>query len=148
MRNDEYLYHHGIKGQKWGVRRYQNPDGSYTAAGRKRYGIAQQKLLDNNRTSRLATAAGKAVVAGISTAAATGALPATVMAMGVAAVTSEAVQLYNLKRAEKIVKQYENQRLSEIMNRPVSDELKPYLDSDGLVSIEYHNQHSPAWDQI
>lgn len=32
------LYHHGIKGQKWGVRRFQNPDGSYTAAGKKRYG--------------------------------------------------------------------------------------------------------------
>lgn len=35
--NDE-LYHHGIKGQKWGIRRYQNPDGSLTLAGRKRYG--------------------------------------------------------------------------------------------------------------
>lgn len=31
------LYHHGIKGQKWGVRRYQNYDGSYTRAGMKRY---------------------------------------------------------------------------------------------------------------
>ena len=30
------LYHHGIKGQRWGVRRYQNKDGSLTAAGRKR----------------------------------------------------------------------------------------------------------------
>lgn len=31
------LYHHGIKGQRWGVRRYQNKDGSLTPAGRKRY---------------------------------------------------------------------------------------------------------------
>lgn len=31
------LYHHGILGQRWGVRRYQNPDGSYTEAGKKRY---------------------------------------------------------------------------------------------------------------
>lgn len=32
----DYLEHHGILGQKWGVRRYQNPDGSYTEAGKKR----------------------------------------------------------------------------------------------------------------
>lgn len=33
-----YISHHGVLGQKWGVRRYQNPDGSLTAAGKKRYG--------------------------------------------------------------------------------------------------------------
>lgn len=32
------LYHHGIKGQRWGVRRYQNEDGSLTTAGKLRYG--------------------------------------------------------------------------------------------------------------
>lgn len=32
-----YLIHHGIKGQKWGIRRYQNPDGTLTEAGKKRY---------------------------------------------------------------------------------------------------------------
>lgn len=36
MYNNE-LIHHGIKGQKWGVRRYQNKDGSLSDAGKKRY---------------------------------------------------------------------------------------------------------------
>ena len=34
--SDDELYHYGIKGQKWGVRRYQNKDGSLTPAGKKR----------------------------------------------------------------------------------------------------------------
>lgn len=36
MNNKDYLAHYGIKGQKWGLRRYQNPDGTYTAAGKAR----------------------------------------------------------------------------------------------------------------
>ena len=35
--SDEELSHHGILGQKWGVRRYQNKDGSLTSAGKSRY---------------------------------------------------------------------------------------------------------------
>ena len=34
---EDYLMHHGIKGQKWGVRRYQNEDGTLTRAGKLRY---------------------------------------------------------------------------------------------------------------
>lgn len=34
---EEVLEHHGIKGQRWGVRRFQNKDGSLTSAGKKRY---------------------------------------------------------------------------------------------------------------
>lgn len=34
---EHYLAHHGVKGQKWGIRRYQNPDGTLTAEGRAKY---------------------------------------------------------------------------------------------------------------
>ena len=37
QQNDNYLMHHGIKGQKWGVRNYQNVDGTLTAEGKERY---------------------------------------------------------------------------------------------------------------
>lgn len=43
------LYHHGVKGQKWGVRRFQNKDGSLTLAGQRRYGE------DNSRTLKKGT---------------------------------------------------------------------------------------------
>lgn len=39
--NDEVLVHHGIKGQKWGIRRFQNADGSLTPAGRRHYGTGK-----------------------------------------------------------------------------------------------------------
>lgn len=41
--NDE-LCHHGIRGQKWGIRRFQNADGSLTSAGKKRYDIMQEAV--------------------------------------------------------------------------------------------------------
>lgn len=35
--NKDYIAHHGIEGQRWGVRRFQNEDGTLTEAGKRRY---------------------------------------------------------------------------------------------------------------
>lgn len=43
------LYHWGVKGMKWGIRRYQNKDGSLTAAGQKRYNKEMQKAQNEQR---------------------------------------------------------------------------------------------------
>ena len=46
------LQHHGIKGQKWGVRRFQNTDGSLTAEGKKRYSVSDyQQVIDKTKTA-------------------------------------------------------------------------------------------------
>lgn len=50
MPNSE-LNHAGIKGMKWGVRRYQNKDGSLTPLGKKRYGITDGDSNDGKTTS-------------------------------------------------------------------------------------------------
>lgn len=49
------LYHHGVKGMKWGVRRYQNPDGSLTAAGKKRHARDVRENLARKKENRINT---------------------------------------------------------------------------------------------
>ena len=49
------LRHHGIKGQKWGVRRFQNKDGSLTPAGEKRYYVESDKRIVDNSDGKSST---------------------------------------------------------------------------------------------
>lgn len=49
------LYHHGIKGQKWGVRRFQNKDGTRTAAGKQRYSDKYIKTIKGSKVDMMQT---------------------------------------------------------------------------------------------
>lgn len=116
------LYHHGIKGQRWGLRRYQNPDGSLTAEGRKKYRSLMtktertgSKLLDrgenfntlkkkrsgNTKRTILGTAAS---IGGVAFGAlVTGGVPVVAVSAGIGAVNGVMNHLGN----KKIDKQYD-----------------------------------------
>ena len=46
------LYHHGVKGQKWGRRRYQNKDGTLTPAGKQRVKVSNKQLREEQKQLR------------------------------------------------------------------------------------------------
>lgn len=68
--NEAILIHHGIKGQKWGVRRFQNEDGSLTSAGKKRRSESEEKSTSNKTKVAKTIAVSAAVGVGIATASA------------------------------------------------------------------------------
>ena len=53
-----YIKHHGVKGQKWGVRRFQNKDGTLTPAGKQKYGSKEnfEKQYHEERKAKTASA--------------------------------------------------------------------------------------------
>lgn len=65
--SENYISHHGIKGQKWGIRRFQNPDGTRTPLGRKRERenrSDEEKAVSKKRRLKVAGAAAAGLAAG------------------------------------------------------------------------------------
>lgn len=143
--NKAYLEHHGIHGQKWGLRRYQNPDGTLTPAGRERYLKAQRdfnRIGYNEKRSVVGSGLKSAALSGVGTFALNTALgvpaPAAAPFAGIiggaagaltmgANAFANAVDSSKLKKAQKILDQYKemygDQPVSSVTKNPKLEQL-------------------------
>lgn len=117
------LQHWGIKGQKWGVRRYQNKDGSLTSAGRKRYSD------DSNRSSSserkvVSSSTKKKIAAGV----------ATGMAVGATAILAA----YAIKdpKARAMITSMASKSFDAVKTAATSDKTKAFLKKTGEKTVK------------
>lgn len=129
IQTDDYLMHHGTKGQKWGIRKYQNEDGTLTAEGRQRYGIGDKlrrvkdylTTTDENGKMHLSKQ-GKRIAVGAGVGAA-----AIGAGVGVAAL-AKAGAFEGLggavKKYKEVTSKMTNQELGDYMNKNLSNSIR------------------------
>lgn len=117
-----YLYHHGIKGQKWGVRRYQNTNGRLTNAGKKRYSDGNDNSKKSSK-SKMSTAKKIAIGAAV-VAAAAGITYAVIKAKNNKAV-SKGMQAANKILNNQVDKASQAKKQFEAYNRAINNVPSP-----------------------
>lgn len=143
------LYHYGIKGMKWGVRRYQNEDGSLTPAGRKRELKKQErkelKKLDDKYPARSQVRASKVAVAAYAGTALDTAAAGSALTYGLAKIgrNSEAAKVYTGSRRlfnEMVGSAYVGVGYAYIMHAMFGGETyQKYKDERRAIKDKYRN---------
>ena len=134
--NDLYseLYHHGIKGQKWGVRRYQNPDGSLTAEGLALRAKSGGDTNDQDISYEQAFSSRQAVNGQSNDAK----QRAKTFAIAGASILAAAIAIHGLKKLGPIIKNY---KATHIKGQPINIiELLNGNDSSGKYGITHIKQ--------
>ena len=120
------LYHHGIKGQKWGVRRFQNPDGSWTAAHRVASAASKTGKVLYKGASKAGKATGKAVGKGAKIA----------KKAAVAKVKKE----YKEHKEKAYYKKLHKKKLSQMTDKEIADLTKRVKVEAGLKDAKYESR--------
>lgn len=119
------LTHHGVKGQKWGVRRYQNKDGTLTEKGKKRFAKKANKLVTKAEKTYGKSEAAKRSSEGLRLAADMHPEYGHTFRRSAAYRHEDFVKAYD--KANKYVKKLENLKLSHVYNQ--SKKGKEFMDS-------------------
>lgn len=113
------LYHHGIKGQKWGRRRFQNEDMTWTAAGKERYGSASDGGHKASSKEKRKTTAKKALKVGLAIAGTALAAYGTYKAVDYAKRRSQALEIGKrvLEQTAKNLTDTSDSRRLDLLNK-------------------------------